>query len=273
MKTIHVLTLLKGLIVGGTMLVPGVSGGSMAIVLGIYDKLIHAVSALTRLDKAALFFLCLFSLGGAVGIVLFAKPLLHVMETYPIPTSYFFLGAVAGSIPIMFRQGNIAAVSPKTFVYILIGAGIVTAFAQLPMDSLHGQAENAVLRTALWFVTGFVASIALILPGISVSYLLYLLGIYDQILLAIGSLAFSLLVPLGSGVIVGILATTKLLEKAMNRHPEPTYLIILGFVLGSMWELFPGIPLSSLMILTAVLSFLAGFAVIYTVSKKEFSNT
>ena len=83
-------------------------------------------------------------------------------------------------------------------------------------------------------MTGFVASIALILPGISVSYLLYLLGVYDQILLAISSLSFSLLIPLGGGVIAGILATTKLLEKAMNRYPQATYLIILGFVLGSM---------------------------------------
>ena len=69
MKHSPIVTFLKGLIVGGTMLVPGVSGGSMAIVLGIYDKLIHAVSALTRLDKASFFFLCAFSAGGGLGII------------------------------------------------------------------------------------------------------------------------------------------------------------------------------------------------------------
>ena len=120
-------------------------------------------------------------------------------------------------------------------------------------------------------MTGFVASIALILPGISVSYLLYLLGVYDQILLAISSLSFSLLIPLGGGVIAGILATTKLLEKAMNRYPQATYLIILGFVLGSMWELFPGVPTDLLSLVSAAVPLAAGFAVIYTLSKQELS--
>ena len=274
MKHSPIVTFLKGLIVGGTMLVPGVSGGSMAIVLGIYDKLIHAVSALTRLDKASFFFLCAFSAGGGLGIIAFAKPLLHFMETYPIPTSYFFLGAVAGSVPITFRQGNISRLSAKAVLYILLGVVIVALFSAAPIDGLHAQTEVGLFFLILWIVTGFVASIALILPilpGISVSYLLYLLGVYDQILLAISSLSFSLLIPLGGGVIAGIVATTKLLEKAMNRYPQATYLIILGFVLGSMWELFPGVPTDLLSLVSAAVPLAAGFAVIYTLSKQEFS--
>lgn len=271
MKHSPIVTFLKGLIVGGTMLVPGVSGGSMAIVLGIYDKLIHAVSALTRLDKASFFFLCAFSVGGGLGIIAFAKPLLHFMETYPIPTSYFFLGAVAGSVPITFRQGNISRLSAKAVLYILLGVAIVALFAAAPIDGLHAQTDGGLFFLILWIVTGFVASIALILPGISVSYLLYLLGVYDQILLAISSLSFALLIPLGGGVIAGIVATTKLLEKAMNRYPQATYLIILGFVLGSMWELFPGVPTDLLSLASAVVPLAAGFAVIYTLSKQEHS--
>lgn len=271
MKHSPMITFLKGLIVGGTMLVPGVSGGSMAIVLGIYDALIHAVSALTRMDKKALFFLCAFSAGGGIGILAFAKPLLHFMETYPIPTSYFFLGAVAGSVPITFRQGNIDRISVKALLYIALGIAIVSLFANLPIDGLHAQADGGLFFLVLWIITGFVASIALILPGISVSYLLYLLGVYDQILLAIGSLSFSLLIPLGGGIIVGILATTKLLEKAMTLYPQATYLIILGFVLGSMWELFPGVPTGLLPLLSGIVPLLAGFAIIYAVSRQELS--
>ena len=142
MKHSPIVTFLKGLIVGGTMLVPGVSGGSMAIVLGIYDKLIHAVSALTRLDKASFIFLCAFSAGGGLGIIAFAKPLLHFMETYPIPTSYFFLGAVAGSVPITFRQGNISSLSAKAVLYILLGVVIVALFAAAPIDGLHAQTDG-----------------------------------------------------------------------------------------------------------------------------------
>lgn len=95
MKNTPILTALKGIIIGGTMLVPGVSGGSMAMILGIYDRLITSVSSFTRRKKENLAFLIIFSLSGILGILLFASPLLRLIERYPMPMLYFFLGAVA----------------------------------------------------------------------------------------------------------------------------------------------------------------------------------
>ena len=87
---------LKGLCVGGTMLVPGVSGGSMAMILGIYDKLITSVSSFFACKKRNALFLLLFALGGGAGMLLFANPLLYLLQRYPLVLRWFFIGAVAG---------------------------------------------------------------------------------------------------------------------------------------------------------------------------------
>ena len=94
----------KGMIVGGTMLVPGVSGGSMAMILGVYDRLVSSVSSFMKHKKESLAFLSLFSLGGGLGMILFARPLLALIERYPVPALYFFLGAVAGGVPLIVRK-------------------------------------------------------------------------------------------------------------------------------------------------------------------------
>ena len=91
-------------------------------------------------------------------------------------------------------------------------------------------------------LAGVIAAVALVLPGISISYLLLVMGLYDEIMRAIGDFYLPFLIPFGVGLILGVVLTTRLLERAMNRHPLPTYLIILGFMFGSMVEVFPGIP-------------------------------
>ena len=97
---------LKGLCVGGTMLVPGVSGGSMAMILGIYDKLITSVSSFFACKKRNALFLLLFALGGGAGMLLFANPLLYLPQRYPLVLRWFFIGAVAGSTPMMLKKST-----------------------------------------------------------------------------------------------------------------------------------------------------------------------
>mgnify|MGYP005776197081 FL=1 len=90
MKQNKLESFLKGMIIGGTMLVPGVSGGSMAMILGIYSRLVSSVSSFTKDKKGNFLFLVIFSLGGGTGMLLFARPLLSLIERYPMPMLYFF---------------------------------------------------------------------------------------------------------------------------------------------------------------------------------------
>ena len=117
-------------------------------------------------------------------------------------------------------------------------------------------------------LSGFIAAVALILPGISVSYLLLLMGLYSETMRAISTLYFPFLIPLALGLVLGILLTTKLLETAMKKHPQPTYLIILGFILGSIVTIFPGVP-TSWDILYCILTLAAGYAAIRLLSRAE----
>jgi len=263
-KVGHLETVWKGMAIGGTMLVPGASGGSMAMILGIYDRLISAVSSFKKDIKGNLLFLILFVLGAGVGMLLFAKPLLGLIEVYPKPTLYFFLGAVAGGIPFIYKEAQVEGFAWRYPVYIVSGFLIVRLLAILPLFLGEGvNAGNGSMGRLAVF--GIIAATALVLPGISVSYLLLMFGIYESTMRAISEMNLSFLMPLGIGVVIGILLVTRGLEIAMTKHPKPTYLIILGFVIGSLIETFPGIPVGFewiMCILTAVL----GYSIIRRIS-------
>ena len=262
------LTALKGMVVGGTMLVPGASGGSMAIILGVYDRLVSSVSSFMKHKRASFVFLTLFAVGGLLGMILFAKPLLTLIERYPMPMRYFFLGAVAGGIPLIFREGQVKRFSWRQPVYILIGIVVVVLIGLVPVGKVQSEMEAGLLSFLLLAVAGFIAAVALVLPGISVSYLLLLMGLYDETMRAISTLYLPFLIPLGLGLVAGIVRTTKVLERAMNDHPQPTYLIMLGFMLASLAELFPGVP-GWPEALLCLLTLAAGFGIIWGISRKS----
>lgn len=267
-KDNNILTMLKGMIIGATMLVPGVSGGSMAMLLSVYDRLISAVSSFQKDKKGNLMFLALFSVAGGLGMVLFANPLLELIGRYPMPTRFFFVGAVAGGIPFIFREAKVRQFSWKVPCAVIAGLLMVLFFSAIPVENVRLETEGGVMGTLFLLIAGFIAAIALVLPGISVSYLLLLLGIYDATMEAISALKLSFLIPLGVGVLLGIFLTTKILEQAMEKYRQTTYLMILGFVLGSVVEVFPGIPSASELVLSVLMLFL-GFSVIQWLAWKE----
>ncbi len=260
----------KGLIIGGTMLVPGVSGGSMAMILGIYHQLISAVSSLLTNLRQNLLFLITFVAGAGIGMLLLAKPLLTLIEQYPKPMLYFFLGAVAGGIPLIYKQAKVRHFSLFYLLYILIGILLVSMFALFPADVFSANDNTGFSQMGFLFIAGLIAAIALVLPGISVSYLLLVLGLYDKTMQAISALDIGFLFPLGFGVLAGILLVTKTLEFCMENYPKITYFIILGFVLGSLYETFPGLPVGLEWVICSLMAG-TGFLVIRVISEYEKS--
>ena len=263
------LTFVKGLIVGGTMLVPGVSGGSMAMILGVYDRLVSSVSSFFKHKKESFLFLLLFALGGGAGALLFANPLGRLIEAYRMPMLYFFIGAVAGSVPMICREAKVERLNWRQPVYVMTGILCVSALSLLPEGPSADSMMEAGAGSFIWLLAaGFIAAVALVLPGISVSYLLLMMGLYDETMKAIGELYFPFLIPLGAGLALGVVLTTRVLEMAMKRHPQGTYLVILGFMLASVAEIFPGIP-AGLDWLVCPAALAAGFAAIWLISRLE----
>ncbi len=269
MRTDTIKVTLKAIFIGGTMLVPGVSGGTMAMLLGIYDRLISAVSSFHKDIKGNIFFLWMFLLGGLAGMFLFSRPILYLIETFPRPALFFFLGAVAGGIPMMIRHSCVQKITLRICIYVVLGAVIVYLISILP-PGLFSAGDGGSLSRFFWLaVAGVLAAVALVLPGISVSYMLLMLGLYDMTVKAITQLDIGRLLPLALGLGGGILLSTRMLEQAMNRHPQPTYLLILGFILASAVEIFPGAPQSTAEWLICLLTLSSGFCSVYALSKLE----
>ena len=255
----------KGMLIGSTMLVPGVSGGSMAMILGIYEKLIEAVSSFFKNIKDNFFFLFLFVISAGFGMLLLARPILSLLESYPKVMGFFFIGAVAGGIPTIYKQSGIKKISFRHIVYILLGMAVVILLSLLPTDNLMMEEENGGNSFLFLTLAGIVAAAALILPGISVSYLLLVMGLYHELMHAISEFNMTFLFPMGVGLLCGIILLTRGLEILMTKYPQMSYLTILGFVLGSLAEVFPGLPVGTEWI-ACILAGGIGFYFIFAVS-------
>ena len=204
-------------------------------------------------------------------MLVFSKPLLHLIETYTMPTMYFFMGAVVGGIPLVLKHAKVSKPSIKSFVYLAIGIAVVLLLANIPTDDIGAVAGQGIRGMLFLFAAGLFVAVGLVLPGISVSYMLLILGMYDETMMAISTLYMPYLIPLAIGLIVGIFATTKVIEKALTSYPRPTYMMILGFVLASVAEVFPGIP-DGIQIPVSAVTFAAGCVLILLLSRKEAEN-
>ena len=227
-------TVIKGLVIGATMIVPGVSGGTMAIILGIYDRLISAVSSFGKNVKENLLFLASFGLSAGVGMFLFSTPVSWLLEHYEIPTLCFFIAVILCGVPVIGRKSGVEKISLSVVMYILFGAFMVVCLSKVPENIFRAESFVGLI------VAGIFSAAALILPGISFSHFLLILGIYDRLLAAVKMLEFKFLFPLGAGVLLGVILLSRLLESLMEKYPKQTYMIILGFILGSVGEIMAG---------------------------------
>lgn len=262
--------------IGGTMTVPGVSGGSMAMILGIYDRLIGSVNGIFQKGKfkESVLFLLKFMIGAGLGLFLFAKLITLALTHFPMATGYFFLGCVAGGAPMIFRSAKIKKVGVSVFLYPILGIAAALLISLIPegLFEIDGSGVIAIiLGILIQLIGGIVIAVALVLPGISVSQMLLVLGVYEKLTAAVDALDILTLfsfAPLVIGTLGGILLTTNLIEKAMKKYPTATYLIVFGFILGSLPELIPGLPMGWDLLICPVLAVL-GFFAVFMISKKE----
>lgn len=270
---------LKAFIVGATMTIPGVSGGSMAMILGEYDNLISSIPGLLRKDrfKRSFIYLFLFGVFGLLGIFIASKPMSMLLDKFYDIVMYFFIGAVIGTIPMMVKEAGIERADKGAIsllkvllyiVYVAIGIGIVFAIEALPEGVFTPSFELNARSLLLQLVGGSLISIGFVLPGISTSYLLVVLGLYNPIMECISTMDFLPLIPIAIGAVLGTFLLTGFLSWAMDKHSRLTYMIILGFLIGSIIVVFPAIP-SGLDILYSTIALFLGSAIIYAISRAE----
>ena len=261
----HFFNFLKGIIVGIATLVPGMSGGTMAIILGIYDKLINAIGNFFKKIKENFLFLLVIGLGAAAGMLLFSNLIELGLEFARYPMIFLFLGIIAGGLPPLLKKADLRTsdksklqISVKDIMLFVLGVVIVVGMFLFKGTVVDLASSEGFINIIFMFVAGIFMAIALVLPGISGSFFLLAIGLYEITMTAINDLNFAYLIPFAAGIALGTILTVKVVENLLKKHPRGTYIIILGFVVGSMIEIFiDNIP-GGLDILFSIIALAAG---------------
>jgi len=249
---------LKGIIIGVANVIPGVSGGTIAVVLHIFDRMIDAINHFTKDIKKHIMFLLPLLLGASVGVLAFSVLIDFCLENYSLPTCGFFAGLVAGSIPLIYgmaKSKRPVGKSDKHYIIYTLLAFALVIFLSTMKTAEGGTAVVGTVSAGLMlkaFFGGAVASAAMIVPGISGSFMLVLMGLYNVVIGYVALvkdflLTFDMTIlvsiikfcaPLGIGMVLGAIVISRLIEFLMNKYHTETYYIILGLILGSLIGIF-----------------------------------
>ncbi|WP_377327564.1 DUF368 domain-containing protein [Piscibacillus salipiscarius] len=266
--------LYRGLIMGASDVVPGVSGGTMAVLLGIYERFIDALNGIfTREWKRHLAFLIPLGVGIVAAMVSLAKVINWAFENYPNQILFLFLGLIAGVIPFLANKSNYKETfSGIHYVILIIAAALVGSMALFG----EGPAETPVITTynmetyIKLFLSGWLASSAMILPGISGSFLLLLIGMYSTFTHALENFVFEPLIPLGLGIVFGLLIMSKVLNYLFNKFYYQTYALVIGLVIGSIFVVYPGYESDLMLNIMSLICLIIGLLVAYGLGKIEY---
>lgn len=240
--------ILQGMVVGVANIIPGVSGGTMMVAMGLYDRLIHAITHLKSEFRKSMKLLIPIFAGAGIAIIVLSRIFEFLLEEYPIPTNFAFCGLIAGSLPFIVKKVQGHKVTAGKLIPFLV------FFAVVILMALIGEAQGNVADVSFGLLNvlkllgvGVIAAATMVVPGVSGSMMLMLLGYYDVILSEINKFIDSLigfeigglidgmlvLVPFGIGVVVGIFVIAKIIEFIFSKAEIHAYYGIIGLILAS----------------------------------------
>ncbi len=242
MKNNFIINCLKGIGVGAVAIIPGISSGVICVILGIYEKLLNSVMNFFKDIKTNLKFLFPIILGIGIGAVLFGNILKYLFITYPLQTNFTFIGLILGCLPLLFKQVNSKVkfrLSNMIYAVISLIIGILMVYLE---NSINIENINQLSFGYLVFA-GIVMSIGVIIPGVSSTVILMLIGVYELYLDSIATIYLPILIPMGIGLVIGSVICMKLTQILLEKYYAQTFYSIIGFSIGSVLVLYPGLPL------------------------------
>ena len=235
------LDFLKGIAIGAGAILPGISSGVLCVIFDIYETLLNCVLNFFKNVKHNFKVLFPIGLGSFVGIVLFGNVLKYIFFAYPIQTKSIFIGLIIGSIPELIKKIKQKSKFKLNYLLYLIlsfGIGILLVYIENKYIFLH---TNNKFSFAYLFFSGFLMSTGVIVPGISSTLILILLGIYDKYILSVSSLYLPFLFPLAIGLFIGSIFCMKFIKILLDKYYAQTFFCIIGFTIGSIFVLLPHI--------------------------------
>ncbi|MFJ7934911.1 DUF368 domain-containing protein [Sporosarcina sp. NPDC096371] len=255
--------LYRGFFMGISDLIPGVSGGTIAFILGIYDELLASISGFFSRDwKKHIGFLLPLGIGMAATLLLFSRVIEFLLKNYNEPTQYFFIGLILGVLPFISKQAGVKKNFKWThFLFIiLVGAALASTAFIKPVDTTPITTLTATNAIGLFFA-GWAGSMAMLLPGISGSFILLLLGVYSTAIGALSNFNLPIIAVIGAGVIVGFIVSSKVISYLLTHFTHITFAAIIGLIIGSVFVVYPGIPESGTPFVMSIIAFFTGIIV------------
>lgn len=251
------INILKGFAMGTSDLVPGVSGGTIALLLGIYNQFIASISGIfSRRFWPSFTFLIPIIIGMLLAMGSLSNLFNYLLSQHHIPTMFFFGGLIIGIVPYLLKISNYkTSFTTKHYMMVIAGIAILIVITLMNNGDKHA-GETLTLSTGLiikYFIAGMCASSAMLLPGISGSFMLLVFGVYGTVMLAISEVVklnftgLPILLAVGFGVLAGFIISSKIIQYFLTHHKLMTFALIIGFVVGSLFAVFPGLPTNIVM--------------------------
>ncbi len=236
---------LCGIVFGTANVIPGVSGGTMLVIFGIFDKLTESISGIKKIIKNIPFLLT-FGIGAGAGILVSAKVISSLFEMFGVQTNMFFIGLILGGVPLIYKIGTAEKKAKPLcalpFIIAMIAVIGLSVLDKLEIFSLG--VENQV--TGFDFVFSLkimgcaaLAAVTMIIPGISGSFIMMLLGVYETIIGAVKDLNLWVIIPFAIGAVIGIIVGAKLISMLINKNRLMVYSALMGLVVGSVYAILP----------------------------------
>lgn len=241
-------SIFKGMLIGIANIIPGVSGGTMMVSMGIYDKLIHCITHLFSEFKKSVAFLFPIAVGMGIAIIASAFGLEWLFESFPVQANMLFIGLILGSLPIMWKNVKSSKIKAGHLIAALAFFALVAGMAAFGgTEGASADLSFGLVNVIKLFVVGVIASATMVIPGVSGSMVLMLMGFYQPILSAITDFIEALtsldmegilagigkLAPFGIGVVAGVFAVAKAVEFIFEKFPLYAYWAIIGLVVAS----------------------------------------
>jgi len=254
-----------GAVIGLGSIIPGVSGGVIAVTMGLYESILEAITSFFKNPRRNILFLLPLGIGAGFGILAFSNLIAWLMENYGEQVLFLFIGFVVGGIPSLFKKANSQGFKVKLLIFFILGLIIILLPTQLELIAHDSQGKELDFSMAL--LSGSILAVGTIVPGMSSSFILIYMGTYESILKAISTLDIMTLFPVGIGFLLGALMIIKIVNYLFKRFQAHSYYAVLGLLIGSIVLIVPPLSLSFKLLIN-ILMFALGSVMAYFLEKR-----
>ena len=230
-----------GIAIGSGAILPGISSGVLCVIFGIYEKLIDSILNFFKSPKKNLKLLLPILIGIFIGVFVFSNMLNYLLTNFPIQIKSIFIGLILGSVPSLIKEINKNSKFKLHYLFYTLIAFIIGISSVFLESNISNNIVNENINYLYFLLSGFLMSIGVIIPGISSTVILMLMGVYSSYISSISSLYFPILIPLGIGLLLGSIIFMKITNFLLKKYYTHTFYTIIGFTLGSIFVLFPNI--------------------------------